>query len=181
MPRTRKRTYSRTINAQPVVGLRIAGRNRVYRFDERCSKDGTVTIGRSNDCNIRIRGDDTISKLHCIIYKDIMGRYALADSDSMNGIRVSDQPPYRLYRKVSQHPLEVGMRIKLGDARLIIVGSDGEPLMAASRLSLICKVALSVFGNISAPADRMRLDHRKFRKIATTSRPKPKDEGEEDE
>ena len=181
MPETRKLAYSKTIAVDPVAGLRIAGRNRVYRFDQCCSKDGTVTIGRANDNNIRIRDDDTVSKLHCVIYKGIMGRYALVDPYSTNGVRISDRPPYWRFRKVTQHHLEVGMRIKLGGTRLIIVGPDGEPVIATSRLSLIGKVALSVFGNISAAANRIGLDHRKFKKIARASRSKPKDEGEEDE
>lgn len=181
MALTRRLAYSKTIAVEPVAGLRIVGINRVYKFDEYSSADGTVTIGRTNDCNIRIRGDDSVSKLHCVIYQGILGGYALVDPYSTNGIKISDQPPYRRYRKVRQYPLQVGMRIKLGSTRLIIVGPDGEPVVSASRLSQIYKVAFSIFGNISAAANRIRLDHRKYKRMAKLGRSTSNDGGEEDE
>lgn len=166
MAKTRKLPYSKTVPMVPVTGLRIAGRNRVYDFDECRSPDGTMTIGRTNERSIRIRDDDTVSRLHCAIYKNDAGRYQLADWESTNGVRISDTAPYKRYRKVKVCTLEVGMRIKLGGTRLVAVGSDGEPIIAASRFGAIGRVALSLFGNVSAAAGRLGLDPRKFKKIA---------------
>lgn len=182
MNKTRKLPYSKTVPMVPVTGLRIAGRNRVYKFDRRCNEDGTVTIGRTGDREIRIRKDDTVSKLHCVIYKNERGRYEVVDAESTNGIEISDTAPYKRYVGVWQCELTVGMRVKVGDTRLIIVGPDGEPVIAASRFSLIGKVALSIFGNISAAAKRLRLDDRRFKKIAEKDGDEvEKDEGDEDE
>lgn len=166
MPQTRRLPYSNTVPIVPVAGVRFAGKSRVCNFDECCSKDGTVTIGRTNERSIRIRDDDTVSRLHCVIYKNAMGRYEMVDARSMNGVRMSDTAPYVRYRTVSKVALEVGLRVKLGGTRLVIVGPDGEPVIAASRFSQIGKVALSLFGSIRAAAGRIRLDHRKFKKIA---------------
>lgn len=181
MRKTRKLPYSETVPMVPVAGLRIAGRNRVYRFNECASRDGTVTIGRTNDRNIRIREDDTLSRLHCVIYKNDVGRYELLDPGSTNGIKISDTAPYRRYRQVNRYPLAVGLRIRVGGTRLIVVGPDGEPIIAASRFSLIGRVALSLFGNISAAAGRLGLDPRKFKKIVRKSEAGADDEGGSDE
>lgn len=182
MHKTRKLPYSKTVSMVPVAGLRIMGRNRVYKFDECCSKNGTVSIGRTGDRNIRIRDDNTISKLHCVIYKNDRGRYELVDPGSTNGIKISDTAPYKRYVEIKRCELAVGLRIKLGDTRLVIVGPDGEPVVAASHFSLIGKVALSLFGNIRAAAKRLGLDDRRFKKLAKKNETEAKkDQGDENE
>ena len=163
---TPKLPYTQTMAMIPVVGLRIIGRDRVHRFAECCSKDGTISIGRTSSRNIRIRDDDFVSKLHCVIRKNLAGQYEVVDFRSTNGVRVASRPPYLLYRKVLRHPLHVGMRIKIGCTKLVIVGPDGEPVIAVARVSRFGRAALSIFGSIRTLARRMKLPRDQVKKLA---------------
>lgn len=165
--KTPKIPYSDTLPEVPVAGLRIAGKKHLYRFSECRNEDGIVTIGRTNRQRIRIRDDEFVSKQHCVILENHHGRYEVIDLSSTNGVRIADRAPYIRYRKKGHYPLRVGMRLRIGRTTLVIVGPDGEPLIAAARLSQIGRAALSIFGSVRALARRLGISRRQIEKMVT--------------
>ncbi len=88
--------------------------------------DGTVVIGRSRSCDLRLADGDTSRRHAKIVCTG--GRYVLHDLGSTNGTRVNGEP-------VGEHALEPADRIDIGantitfcrvDAELTEAPGDGE-------------------------------------------------------
>ena len=80
----------------------------------------TTTIGRREDCNLRIPLGD-VSRQHCSISQE-GGRLLLQDLGSSNGTYVNG-------RRVREAELKPGDQIRIGSLRFI-VQVDGEPAEA---------------------------------------------------
>ena len=147
--------HASDFTAPAVAGLRIVGKDRVYWFREVCGETGALDIGRTSQRCIRIR-DESVSIRHCIIRpRRDDGRYEIFDTRSRNGIRVSERPGFRPYRKVQHHVLEVGMFIKLGRVYLVAVGEDGTVPLLAYRLSQFARLALRAYGTVVRVVDKV--------------------------
>ena len=70
-------------------------------------------IGRSMDNDVRLREDSSVSRKHCMIFRDpVSGEYVLRDLDSSNGTYLND-----LCLKVQQCPVEDGDVIGIGGVK----------------------------------------------------------------
>ena len=58
----------------------------------------TLTIGRSSDCDVRIR-DQTVSRLHAELTVTNAGRYYLTDCGSLRGTRVLQGGDWALHHQ----------------------------------------------------------------------------------
>ena len=149
MSETLKIEHTKPFTPPEVAGVRILGKNRVYWFREICDQDGALDIGRTDGRSIRIR-DRSVSIQHCVIRPGDEGEYEILDAYSTNGVRVSDRPGLRPFEQVYHCVLEVGLHIKLGRIRLVVVGHDGQPPLIAKRPSQFGRLAFKVYGRVTA-------------------------------
>ncbi|AMV21697.1 Glycogen accumulation regulator GarA [Planctomyces sp. SH-PL14] len=85
-----------------------------------------VTIGREEDCDIRLN-DDRVSRLHARIQED-SGRIILTDVDSTNGTRINGHP-------IKIRVLQPGDQIVIGRCTLLY-GSEEELDESAGRATV---------------------------------------------
>jgi hypothetical protein len=89
-----------------VGGIRVLGSARVILFDEIRYKifvKQRFTIGRNQDCDIRIK-DPTVSGEHCAISRPASGGFLLQDSAAKNGVYVHHPlDGGRTWRRVATH------------------------------------------------------------------------------
>lgn len=157
-------TYER---AASVSGLKLVGTRREFLFDAyriNGRLDGPLIIGRAHGCHLRIK-DGAISRQHCVIEETSRNTYLLLDHSSTN--RVYVRVPWRdiRYRRVSWTVLHPGMRIRLGDTKLIVLGSDARPVIAAATFSRFMRTALHVYGSKRAAARGLRIPRRLFSRL----------------
>lgn len=159
-------SYASSRTSRPterVVGLRVVGINTIHRFQEKMDTRAILLIGRTRQRDIRIH-HSTVSRKHCSITIE-GGYYVMRDLDSENGIRVSDRLAGN-YRRVvgGRLILEMGQFIRLGDAIVVPVNTDGRALIAALRLSEFLRAAIRVYGSMREAAARLG-DHDWFWRI----------------
>ena len=73
-----------------------------------------VSIGREEECTVRLPDDGRVSRVHCSLNKQDDGSYALTDEGSKNGTLVNGEPVV-----TAAIPLADGDRIKVGDTTLV--------------------------------------------------------------
>ena len=88
------------------------GGNQVIPLDDR-----PYTIGRGDDNNLSLRGDEAVSRNHCTIQKQ-HGQYYITDLQSSNGTFVNDQP-------IQEHLLLGGERLTIGHTSLFFRLREG--------------------------------------------------------
>jgi hypothetical protein len=76
---------------------------------------GTVTIGRSSDCDICISDDNQVSRLHATLTIHVSGKTTLRDLESSNGTFVNNH-------RVLEVSLHAGDKIQVGQTYLVLQG-----------------------------------------------------------
>lgn len=78
-----------------------------------------ITIGRGEDCIVRIHGDPEVSRLHCAIQRRDENAYVILDSASRNGTFVNG---VRLMSEARE--LVHGDRIRIGHTKMSFYESE---------------------------------------------------------
>jgi hypothetical protein len=156
-----------------VGGIRVLGSVRVIRFDEIRYKifvKQRFTIGRNQDCDIRIK-DPTVSSEHCAISRLASGGFLLQDSAAKNGVYVHHPlDGGRTWRRVATIHLTVGLHLLLGDVRLVITDRRGNCPLSAGRFSEFFRQALYCYGTPHAAARATGAPRRMLARIAKAMR-----------
>ncbi len=79
-----------------------------------------TTIGRSRECDIPIKGDPEISRIHCTIQRREDGNYLLLDEESRNGTYLNGK---RVFNN-QEHILAEGDEIRIGNILLRFYPSE---------------------------------------------------------
>jgi hypothetical protein len=152
-----------------VGGIRALGSARVILFDEIRYKifvKQRFTIGRNQDCDIRIK-DPTVSGEHCAISRLAAGGFLLQDSGAKNGVYVHHpNDGGRTWRRVANTVLTVGLHVLLGDARLVITDHRGTCRLSVGRFSEFFRQALYCYGTPHAAARATGAPRRLLARIA---------------
>ncbi|WP_233104166.1 FHA domain-containing protein [Haliangium ochraceum] len=131
----------------------------------------TITVGRAPKSDIRIR-DKSVSRTHCYITRQTHGSrdtYWLADTGSVNGVLVDDpasDASHWQWRTAVQ--LRAGMRLMLGDVRLLVTDLHGNFPMLITRHSDFRRKALTYYGNPSAASTHTGIALRELRRVQET-------------
>ncbi len=81
-------------------------------FEFKCSTD--IKIGRKDCCEVQIKGDKSVSGIHCIISCDQFGNPAIRDNNSSNGTYLNDE------KLVGEQGLKTGDTVEIGRLRYTI-------------------------------------------------------------
>jgi uncharacterized protein YkwD len=117
---------------QSLIHLRLLRITRADGKEETISvTEGVTTFGRHAKNTIILAGDNKVSRKHCQIeFKD--GKYELADLNSKNGIQVND-------KKVEQHTLSPGDKIRIGKANIVFEMPSGAKWLNSEETKVIIK------------------------------------------
>ena len=175
----RPRSAPLVVSTRPptdVGGLRIPGlwTSRNVEFDTFCYKEfiqRRITVGRSRTCDIRIR-NRTVSSHHGAIERQTRSTrdvYWFIDYGSRNGVFVDDptnEDDHWQRRTIVR--LKVGMRLLLGDVRVLVADRHGNFPMFLSRHSDFSRRALTAYGNPSAASRHTGIAVRALRRVRET-------------
>ena len=125
MGKTPKRRPTGPKHRPHVAGIRIMNRVGVFWLHERLRPDGRLTIGRTRQREIVVRGDRLVSRRHCEIEYLGGGQFMLRDLGSINPVEVSYRSGLDGWRPVSEVVLELGLYIRLGQSILVPVDARG--------------------------------------------------------
>lgn len=143
--------------------------SKLYLFDSIRFKSfirNMITIGRTRTSDIRIR-NSTVSEHHCRITRMVNGEAWLTEERAKNGVYIDD--PARSegnWIRVSRVHLTVGMRIRLGDVRLVVTDHRGVVPLYAARQSDFARKALVRYGTPNAAAGFTGIPLRVLRRIS---------------
>lgn len=158
-----------------VGGIRALGSSRVILFDEIRYKifvKQRFTIGRDQDCDIRIK-DLTVSSEHCAISRLVAGGFLLQDSGAKNGVYIHHPiDGGRTWRRVANTVLTVGLHLLLGNVRLVITDHRGTCRLPAGRYSEFFRQALYCYGTPYAAARATGAPRRRLERVARELREK---------
>jgi hypothetical protein len=156
-----------------VGGIRSLGSSRVILFNEIRYKifvKQRFTIGRDQDCDIRIK-DRTVSGEHCAISRLAAGGFLLQDSAAKNGVYIHHPiDGGRTWRRVANTVLTVGLHVLLGDVRLVITDHRGTVRLPVGRFSEFFRQALYCYGTPYAAARATGAPRRALARVARAMR-----------
>ena len=96
-----------------------------------------VVLGRSQDCTLRLFGDDTVSRWHCLVRVEGEGA-SVQDLNSLNGTFVNGQlvgqRPRDAKRGIQpRHPLQDGDELSVGSHTFHVELVAADPVEAGGR------------------------------------------------
>ena len=125
-----------------LVMFRDGGQHRPFRVGE-----GATTIGRREDCDLRIAVND-VSRKHCQILLE-HGELTVIDLGSSNGTFVNGQ-------RVQKHGLTAGDTLQVGPVSFV-VQIDGEPELTSARPPLKTTPTRAKAANIDDELDELEI------------------------
>lgn len=128
----------------PVIGLYHVDTKTLHRFDELQREGDTITVGRARSCHVQLT-DATVSFRHCEITLARDGSASIQDAATINGTFLNGI-------RVTRHGIRPGMRLHLGNAELIVMGTDPTIPITARTLSAFYFEAVRLYGSPGAAA-----------------------------
>jgi eukaryotic-like serine/threonine-protein kinase len=124
--------------ASAMILRALTGRQRGQEFT--FEAPAQITLGRSSRCAVRVPGDSSVSRQHCLVGLDDHGAW-VQDLDSLNGTLVNGQkvgqrPGARgadaPNAQQPRHPLDDGDELRLCNSVFAVVLREGEGLAPES-------------------------------------------------
>ena len=105
----------------------------------------SCTVGRAERCDVIIY-DESVSRVHCRIERQLDGRLIVIDEGASNGVRLARLGPGDARQRVTSAALHLGSYVYIGNTAIVAIDQRARVPIIAWRLTEFIRHAGGVYG-----------------------------------